>query len=254
MGEIKNKQCSSCLQIKDISNFYKRKSSKDGYQGQCKDCMKEKMSINKKKYRESENGKKKEKEYKQSDKYKKYDKEYKQRDYVKEKDRERVKKYSQSDNGNKKIKEYQNSNRYKELVKKSYENRKLDGRRQESLKKYREKIKKDPQWVIDHRMSTAIRIALIDGKNGRSWEELVGYTREDLKLHLESLFTDGMTWEKFLNSEIHIDHIIPKSYFIYSSYEDEEFKKCWALSNLQPLWAKDNLAKSNKILLQKGGK
>ena len=41
--------------------------------------------------------------------------------------------------------------------------------------------------------------------------------------------------------------IIPKSAFNFETAEDADFKKCWALENLQPLWAKDNLRKSNKI-------
>ena len=55
-----------------------------------------------------------------------------------------------------------------------------------------------------------------------------------------------MTWDNY--GEWHIDHIIPISYFDYSSYDDETFKICWDLNNLQPLWAKDNLIKSNKLI------
>jgi hypothetical protein len=49
-----------------------------------------------------------------------------------------------------------------------------------------------------------------------------------------------MSWERF--SEIHIDHIIPRSHFEYESEEDEQFKQCWALSNLQPRWATTRIA------------
>ena len=55
-----------------------------------------------------------------------------------------------------------------------------------------------------------------------------------------------MSWDNY--GEWHIDHILPDSSFYYVSTEDDEFKKCWALSNLQPLWAIDNLKKSNKII------
>ena len=54
-----------------------------------------------------------------------------------------------------------------------------------------------------------------------------------------------MTWDKFLNGEIHIDHKIPCSYFDLSNYEEQ--KKCFNYKNLQPLWAIDNIIKSNKI-------
>jgi hypothetical protein len=98
---------------------------------------------------------------------------------------------------------------------------------------------------ISNRIHSALWRSLKGNKNGRSWEMLVGYTCTDLKKHLENLFSDGMTWENM--GKWHIDHIIPKSLFNYETEEDEEFKKCWALSNLQPLWAIDNLRKSNKL-------
>ena len=66
--------------------------------------------------------------------------------------------------------------------------------------------------------------------------------------HLEKQFTDGMTWEKFLRGEIWMDHIKPISKFNYVSSEDIEFKECWSLNNLQPLWAKDNRRKYNKYM------
>lgn len=105
-----------------------------------------------------------------------------------------------------------------------------------------------PHGSLTRRMGTAIRNTLVAGKNGRSWESLLGYTRQQLKDHLESLFTEGMNWEVFLQGKIHIDHKIPKSLFKYTSFEDEEFKKCWALSNLQPLWSVDNLKKYRNII------
>ena len=52
-----------------------------------------------------------------------------------------------------------------------------------------------------------------------------------------------MTWKAFRNGDIHIDHIKPQSLFNLQDIND--VKKCWSLSNLQPLWAADNLAKSN---------
>ncbi|KKL13648.1 hypothetical protein LCGC14_2523640, partial [marine sediment metagenome] len=46
----------------------------------------------------------------------------------------------------------------------------------------------------------------------------------------------------------HIDHIIPIASFNYKTYNDEEFKQCCSLKNLQPLWAKDNRRKYSKIM------
>ena len=98
-------------------------------------------------------------------------------------------------------------------------------------------------------MSNAIRHSLSQNnlsKNGRHWEDLVGYTSQELREHLESLFTDGMSWGN--KGKWQIDHIIPKSFFKIKEVGDVEFRMCWSLDNLQPLWAKDNILKSNKIL------
>lgn len=84
-------------------------------------------------------------------------------------------------------------------------------------------------------------------KNGCHWEELVGYTVDQLKRHLERQFKDGMNWKNFMDGKIHIDHKIPIAVFNFKKPEDEDFKKCWALKNLQPLWKNDNLSKGAKI-------
>ena len=73
--------------------------------------------------------------------------------------------------------------------------------------------------------------------------DIVGCSPEFLKQHLEKQFTEGMCWE-LLGQHIHIDHIIPLS---SAKTEDELYKLCH-YENLQPLWAEDNLKKSNKIL------
>ena len=70
---------------------------------------------------------------------------------------------------------------------------------------------------------------------------------EELLAHFESLFTDDMSWDNM--GEWHIDHIRPKASFNQEQLADptsEDFKKCWALNNLQPLWAKDNHSKGAK--------
>jgi len=82
-------------------------------------------------------------------------------------------------------------------------------------------------------------------KGGVSWQKLAGYTINDLRDHLESQFANGMSWENM--GQWHIDHIIPRSYFEFTKPSDEGFKQCWALSNLQPLWAKDNLSKGSSL-------
>ena len=113
----------------------------------------------------------------------------------------------------------------------------------------REKRKENLKHRINNSMSMSISRALQSGKHGRSWEDVVGYTLWDLMMHLKSKFKPGMTLDNY--GEWHIDHIIPKVYFNYSSFEDPEFQECWALNNLQPLWASENLAKKDTIKVEK---
>jgi len=94
---------------------------------------------------------------------------------------------------------------------------------------------------LSNNISTLIYHSLKGNKKGYHWEKIVSYTLKDLMVHLESLFKDGMSWENY--GKWHLDHIRPVSSFKFSSYEDKEFKECWALENLQPLWAKENLKK-----------
>ena len=114
------------------------------------------------------------------------------------------------------------------------------------LKSRREERKqngRDRKTVLNDRMRSAINESIARGtKNNRSWTTLVGYTVEELIAHLENLFLPGMSWEN--RSEWHIDHIIPQDLFNFSTPEDIDFKRCWALSNLQPLWAADNVSKN----------
>lgn len=76
----------------------------------------------------------------------------------------------------------------------------------------------------------------------RPWTSLVGYTSEELMDHLQSKFTEGMNWKNY--GKWHIDHIKPVVLFRFKVPEDDEFKKCWSLKNLQPLWAEENFKKN----------
>lgn len=72
---------------------------------------------------------------------------------------------------------------------------------------------------------------------------LLGTDLESFKLHIEKQFTGGMSWDNY--GQWHIDHIIPLS---SAKNEDEVYKLCH-YTNLQPLWATDNLKKGNKVLV-----
>lgn len=84
-------------------------------------------------------------------------------------------------------------------------------------------------------------------KAGRKWQDLVGYSIDDLRRHIEKQFKGGMTWERFMAGEIHVDHKIPVAAFNFTCPENPDFKKCWALKNLRPMWAIDNLTKGDSL-------
>ena len=74
--------------------------------------------------------------------------------------------------------------------------------------------------------------------------EMVGCTPTQLKKYLETKFLPGMTWKNHSPKGWHVDHIIPLS--SAKSYED--IVRLMHYKNLQPMWAKDNIIKSNKII------
>ena len=125
---------------------------------------------------------------------------------------------------------------------------------------YRNRFAEYPKVKICNTIASSIRKSLKNGgKNGRHWETLVGYTVDDLMAHLEQQFGKGMGWDNYGKYGWHIDHIRPKSDFHFESVNDPEFKTCWSLWNLQPMWAKENLSKQTKCeqpplpLLHPGG-
>lgn len=113
------------------------------------------------------------------------------------------------------------------------------------------------QRTIRTNLSSAIRIRLNrrnSSKKGDSYLEKLGYTIEQLKVHLESKFYpnprtgEAMSWDNWSHCGWHIDHVIPDSWFTYQTMDDQAFKDSWALSNLQPKWAFENFSKNNRFV------
>jgi len=121
--------------------------------------------------------------------------------------------------------------------------------REKANKNQRIKRKQDPTFRLRVDISSAILKALKklgSSKNNQPCWQYLDYTPEQLKQHLESLFEPWMTWENHGKYDPklrtwQIDHIKPHSLFKYSSMDCEEFRQCWALSNLRPLCAKQNM-------------
>jgi hypothetical protein len=206
--------CIVCGVSKDSSNFVKGKNC-------CKSCKKKYMSEyyenNKeswieylKKSSNSENFKEKQKEYvdKNKDKVKEYQKEYRIKN--KENLKQKRKKYN-------KIRALRHKERYENDI--DYRIRKIH---RNILKSFLRRVKMGPKK--DHT------------------SKLLGYSYSEFRTHIESLFLDGMNW--FNHGEWHIDHIRPISSFDL----DTDPSIVNALDNLQPLWAIDNMKKSNKYV------
>ena len=221
-----DKRCSKCRIVKPIEEFRFRKDTKK-YRNECKECRS--------KYKKEHWAKNKEK-YKKLGKI--YYKENKQ--YINKVNRQ----YGIEHRGELKAYKKIYNATHKEEIK--FYNEKYRAEHREQIKEYiNKKYAINPILRLNRSMSTGIYYALKDNKAGRHWENLVDFKLTELIKNIEGKFTKGMTWKNY--GEWHLDHIKPKISFNYTTPEDDEFKKCWSLNNLQPLWAKDNLEKSDKI-------
>jgi hypothetical protein len=205
------KKCSSCKISKEYIDFYKRKDSKDGFTGICKNCT----SISNKKYNleNKVNNNKYHKEYRleNKEKIKESRKEY----YIKNKEKL-----------NKKNKNYRINNREK------LNNIQVEKRKNNILFK----LKYNTRNLILNSIKKQGY-----SKKSRTYE-ILGCSFEEFKTYIEIQFTKGMSWEN--HGEWHYDHIIPISF----AKNQEEIIKLNHYTNFQPLWAKDNLSKGNKIV------
>lgn len=204
---MEKKVCSKCKEEKEVCEFYKDSTRKDGYRCQCKSCTKEWRLNNQKHLLE----------YHKNWKSSNSEHVYNYHKIYNEKNSEKIKKYQ---------KEWSKQN--KEKVNK------------------KRKLRKQTDLIFSISCSIRKRVSEYIKKNKilktNKTFDVVGCTPEFLKEYLESKFTNGMSWDN--RSEWHIDHIVPLS---SAKTEDELYKLCY-YTNLQPLWAEDNLKKSNKIL------
>jgi 5-methylcytosine-specific restriction endonuclease McrA len=239
------KKCTKCHQAKDNIDFYPGKYKKDGLASWCKECShtinREYTLRNKgsrreygKQWRLLNKEKVKEANISWRLEHKEYLKEYLLQWHLSNKGKSRI--YSLKQLGTQKRKDQMvqwrknNPDKMKVYAKKS-----------------QKKVESTVRGRLGKRMSHYIWKALKGMKGNRHWELLVGYTLEMLMQHIERKFNTGMTWGNYGRHGWHIDHIIPISVFNFEKPEDVDFKKCWALSNLQPLWEADNIRKYNHL-------
>ncbi len=111
------------------------------------------------------------------------------------------------------------------------------------------KYKSDVSYKLTVLLRTREYLALKGICKSDSTLNLLGCSIEKLKQHLESQFKDGMTWGNYgsgYNGKgmMQVDHIIPCCKFNLSNPEEQ--KKCFYYTNLQPLWAEENLRKNGE--------
>ena len=121
-------------------------------------------------------------------------------------------------------------------------------RRAKNAAWHRNRRQTDPQYQMGNRLRSRIWHAIQNGTEGKGQkadltEELIGCTVAECVTHLESKFLPGMTWEN--TNKWHIDHIIPCASFDLT--DEEQQRKCFHHTNLQPLWAEENIRKKDKI-------
>ena len=233
--------CKTCGEI-DVYQFYFRKDA-GKYRTECKKCWNIKVLKYQNEHKEK------------IVQYKKQWLEENKEEVLKQK-----KKYYQA---NKKeilasTKKYQNTHK-KEKSKYDKQYRKDNAAKLNTyIKEYRKNRRKyDPSFKLRDYVSRSINMFLKvngHGKNKKSIKDYLPYSIKKLKEHLEKQFEPWMTWDNHgvYNSikwddndqttwKWQLDHIIPHSTFDYISMEDRSFKECWALSNLRPFSAKQNV-------------
>jgi len=242
------KTCTRCNIEQPLENFYRHKESKNGYVTVCKACYRlhgiEYRKNNKEEIRKSK------KEYSEKNK-----------ELISQKGKAYYANNKEMYAANAKI--YRNNNKEKlsaDSRRYSAEHsteivirvKKWGAENPEkvALNKRNHKKKKlaTTRGKLDAYLGGKLRRSLNTGRDMKSWRSLVEFGIDQLKAHFASLFTEGMTMELLTSGKIHIDHKIPISAFRYEGPDDEDFKKCWCLDNLQPLWPIDNLKKGRKII------
>jgi len=110
--------------------------------------------------------------------------------------------------------------------------------------KERNKRKINPAYKIKKNLRRRVNQVITRNDKSNTTMNLIGCSIYELLQHLENQFTDGMSWDNY--GKWHIDHIKPCASFDLTNPEEQ--KKCFHYSNLQPLWAADNIRKSDKVL------
>ncbi len=257
------KICSLCEIEKSLDEFHKFIHSKDGYRNRCKECRKsitkkyreenaDRVRESQKRYREEnkELVKQRKKEYYENNREKVLEKNKEWRENNPDYNKEYLKNYYQQNRSKllEKSKQWKKDNPnymsdYMKKYKKDNKARFVEYGKSDKYKEWKNEYTKKHREKYPHIYAWRTILNNTIKRFGTSKEDttnnLLGYSAEQLKLRLECQFKDGICWENY--GEWHIDHKKPVSSFP----PDTDMSIVNALSNLQPLWAYDNLSKGN---------
>lgn len=224
------KVCVKCNIEKDFGDFAAEKRHTDGKRSRCSDCEREYGRIWAKEHRILSEEREKCRVWRENNR---------------EKMRECCRSYRQRNK--KKVRDA-----YREWKKNNIEKVRSDLREwhkdhPEKYSEYGKKRRGTLKGKLNLNISAAICNSLRGDKNGWHWEDLVGYTLGELKKHLEKQFIGGMSWDNYGLKGWTIDHRIPITAFNFETPFDIDFRQCWALRNLRPLWHKENMSKKDKL-------
>lgn len=231
------KVCIDCKLTLELTCFNKDKTKKDGLQSKCRDCGKKYTKKHYKNNKEVYSKKGKVNYLKNKDSVTKKHQEWRDKnpDYFKTWRKENPEKISELEN-----------NRCKEKIKVQHTTWRSKNKEYITLynREYtKRRRKEDVQFKLAINLRGRLSKIIRNNKRAGSAVKDLGCTLGELKNHLESQFTEGMTWDNY--GEWHIDHMYPLSRVDLTNRE--EFLKVCNYKNLQPLWAIDNLKKSNKL-------
>ena len=250
------KKCTVCGDVKLLNKFYASNDNRDGFASQCKQCV---SNYGKECYK-NDPDKFKERVSDWQENNPEYNELYRliNIDIIRARDRERYKKDPEKAKELTKKWKENNLEYCKEYDKKWREDnpnyqKEYDKKWKEDNPDYQKEWQKEnwdnnPSYKLSKNIGNAIRLSLKGNKNGRHWETLVGWTVKEGRDHLESLFTEGMSWENHGNGkfEWNLDHIVPIKEWNITPTDYQALKDCWALDNLQPSWAIRNKEKGSK--------
>lgn len=243
---LNEKICSKCGRPKLPADFNKRPETKDGLRSECKECQ---SALNKVRYSaNADHRRAKQREWNLANKDKK--KRAGRKWYLKNPEKVKLSREKWEKANPEKVREriakWARENPEKVRAKSSRWREKNPEKAKDVARRGSNKIWNSQMGRLNGIISSAIRRTLKGGKSRRHWESIVGYNIGQLKSHLEKQFLPEMTWKNH-GSLWEIDHKIPVAAFNFANPEDIDFKKCWALDNLQPLTKLDNRHKSAKI-------